>query len=109
MKASVSFRPQARSDLLEQMLYLDKKASVETAIRFLQAVFDTCELLGRHPQMGRAFLSENARLKGIRSFALPRPFKNYLLFYSVEEKRVEVVRVLHGSREIEGLLADEET
>ncbi|MCE2718464.1 MAG: type II toxin-antitoxin system RelE/ParE family toxin [Dolichospermum sp.] len=31
-------------------------------------------------------------------------FKDYLIFYKVQEEQVEVLRVLHGARDLEDLL-----
>ncbi|MFN5952254.1 MAG: type II toxin-antitoxin system RelE/ParE family toxin [Dolichospermum sp.] len=31
-------------------------------------------------------------------------FKDYLIFYKVQEEQVEVLRVLHGGRDLEDLL-----
>ena len=37
-------------------------------------------------------------------------FQDYLVFYRVEEEQIEILRVLHGSRDLEGILStlDEE-
>jgi plasmid stabilization system protein ParE len=43
--------------------------------------------------------------EGIRVFPVSR-FKKYLVFYRPIEGGIEVLRVLHGARDIQGLLAD---
>jgi toxin ParE1/3/4 len=37
-------------------------------------------------------------------------FQDYLVFYRVQDDRVEILRVLHGARDLEGILStlDEE-
>lgn len=35
-----------------------------------------------------------------------RPFRNYLILYRVGPGQVEIVRVLHGARDLAALLAD---
>ena len=40
---------------------------------------------------------------GLRSF----PVGSYMVFYLVIEKGIEIVRVLHGRRDIEKILSDE--
>jgi toxin ParE1/3/4 len=46
--------------------------------------------------MGRA---REELLPGIRSF----PFERYVVFYRVVKKTVEIVRLLHGARDIENI------
>jgi toxin ParE1/3/4 len=33
-------------------------------------------------------------------------FRNYLVFYRVDSGRVEIIRVLHGARDISAILSD---
>lgn len=49
MKRSVTFRPLARRDLLEHLLFLAEKArlGVELAERYFNAVNDTCDMLAQ--------------------------------------------------------------
>lgn len=49
----------------------------------------------------------NPQLSGIRQYPI-RGFKNYLIFYRATESEVEVLRVLHGARDLEAIL-DEDT
>ena len=54
------------------------------------------------PEMGRLREFSNARLRGLRSWRI-RGFEHWLVFYRVTDEAVEVVRVLHGARDLEGL------
>jgi len=51
MNRSVTFRPRARRDLLEQTLYLERQAGTGPRIieRYLDAVLMTCETLADRP------------------------------------------------------------
>ncbi len=49
-----------------------------------------------HPKMGR---EQDTLLVNLRSFT----FKNYLIFNQSFEGGVEILRVLHGSRDIESI------
>ena len=98
MRDSVSWSAQAESDLLEACGYL-ATGSAEVAERFLEAVDSTLDLLRSNPQAGRLRESAAARLAGIRSW-LVRGFPSYLVFYRLEAGRVEIVRLLHGARDL---------
>ncbi|MCY7335254.1 MAG: type II toxin-antitoxin system RelE/ParE family toxin [Chamaesiphon sp.] len=47
---------------------------------------------------------------GIQEFKLVNRFRDYLVFYRVQEERIEILRVLHGARDLVGILStlDEE-
>jgi plasmid stabilization system protein ParE len=73
----------------------DNPARAET---FLQDVLSRCNQLASMP---RAFpLVPAWEALGIRR----RPFRDYLIFYRVNDKAVEVLRILHGARDIDALL-----
>lgn len=110
MKRSVTFRPRARRDLLEQMLYLGQEADTgaQTAERYHHAVLTTCEILASHPLRGRLLSMGTARLQKLRRFRVSHPFGNYLIFYMPTTVGIDVVRVLHGPRDIETILAGED-
>jgi toxin ParE1/3/4 len=107
MIPAVTQRPRARLDLLEQFVYFGEQASVELAERYFAAVDQTCLQLLKHPQSGTLYDSGIARLEGMRWFPVSR-FDNYLIFYLPHENGVDVIRVLHGARDIDRLFAEEE-
>jgi toxin ParE1/3/4 len=47
------------------------------------------------------------RLHGLRSWRM-RGFESWLVFYRVTEEAVEIVRVLHGARDLEAAFESEE-
>ena len=53
--------------------------------------------LASNPGMGRV---RNELMEGIRSFAVGR----YVIFYRSIPKGIEIVRVLHGARDVAGIL-----
>jgi toxin ParE1/3/4 len=87
---------QAETDLAEILDYLDER-SPAAAERLATAVDERCELLGQFPDMGRA---REELAPGLRSIAVER----YAVFYRVTATAVEVLRILHGSRDIEGIM-----
>jgi toxin ParE1/3/4 len=79
--------------------------SPEAADRLLDAVEDALALLLESPRAGspREFLSPRAH--GMRSWAL-HGFESYLSFYRVVEDDIEIVRLLHGARDLPHLVEE---
>ena len=107
MNPPFTFRPRARLDVLEQFLYLADHATVEVAERYLMAVDRTCARLAKQPRSGTPYDSGVARLEGMRRVPVSG-FMAYLLFYMPRADGIDVVRILHGARDIQHLFAEEE-
>jgi addiction module RelE/StbE family toxin len=91
---------EAKADLREIALFIarDSKARARSFVRELQAkAHDVAN-------MPRAFpLVPRYEHHGIRR----RPFRDYLIFYRIEDSRIAIVRILHGARDYEALLLPE--
>ncbi len=98
--------PRAETDLIDCYTYLGEQASVETADRFLVAVDKTLGFIARSPGIGAPHETTNQRLAGLRSIPVSK-FKRYLLYYQAFDDRIELVRLLHGARDIRKLLDTE--
>ena len=107
MKSSFAFRPRARLDLLEEFIYLADQATVEVAERYFTAVNRTCARMAKQPLSGTPHDSGIARLAGMRRVPVSG-FTTYLPFYVPRGGGIEVVRILHGARDIEDLFTREE-
>jgi toxin ParE1/3/4 len=68
----------------------------DAADRFLLRIDSKLELYAENPGMGTA---RDNLAPGLRSF----PVGNYLVFYRVASDGIELVRVLHGSRDLKKL------
>ncbi|MDX6710332.1 MAG: toxin ParE1/3/4 [Blastocatellia bacterium] len=88
------YSPEAESDLIEIWLYIAEDKDPETADRVLSSVWDKCNALLKHPEMGRR---REELAPGLRSI----PKGSYVVFYRQAGDRIEIVRVLHGARDIE--------
>ena len=77
--------------------------NVEAALRFLEAAELAFQKLAEMPGMAGLWESPNPRLAGIRVWSI-RKFENYLIFYRPIQEGIELIRVLHGSRNIERAL-----
>jgi toxin ParE1/3/4 len=78
--------------------------SLDSALRFYDAVQSDAQKLAAMPGMGPACEFRNPATVGIRFWPLGG-FRNYLLFYRPLSDGVEVIRVLHGARDVERVLA----
>jgi toxin ParE1/3/4 len=85
-------RPLAANDIVEQA-------------RFVKAVERTFALLAANPRMGRVANFENPWLAGMRVFRVST-FENHLVFYRHLKGTLEMVRLLHGARDLPALFDD---
>jgi toxin ParE1/3/4 len=108
MTSLVTQRPRARLDLLEQFVYFGEQDSVELAERYFAAIDATCLRLIDHPHSGVVYDSGISRLRGLRRVPV-NGFENYLVFYLPQQTGIDVIRVLHSARDIDGVFAREET
>ena len=107
MIPAITHRHRARLDVLEQFVYFGEQAGVELARRYLAAIDTTCLQLLKNPGIGMPYDSGIARLDGLRRVPV-KGFEKYLVFYLPRHNGVDVVRVLHGARDIDSLFADKE-
>jgi toxin ParE1/3/4 len=96
---SVIRRPRAKADLIEHFAFIARD-KLEPAERFLRVVEATFEVLARMPGIGRLWESANPRLSDVRVYPLPRRFRNYLVFYRTTRDGIEILRVIHGARDL---------
>ena len=94
-------RPAANRDLIDCFVYIGGD-SEESAMRFLRAADETFLELARMPGMGVATSFTDSRDRDLRRWRV-RGFENFLIFYRPMEDGIEVIRVLHGAREMERL------
>lgn len=108
-------REAARSDLRDTLLYIGTR-DPSRALQFAQAFGRTVENLVAMPNLGSPREMEDGRLRGLRVWPVAG-FKAYLLFYKPllapseqgSNNGIEVVRVLHHSRDYESHLSDDTT
>ena len=93
---SVARTDQAETDLAEILDYLDER-NPRAAERLATAIDDRCTLLSQLPLMGR---TREELSPGLRSLVI----EHYVLFYRVKATAVEVLRILHGARDIDTIM-----
>lgn len=99
-------KPQALRDIEELAFYLGQ-VNRATGFRFLQKLEEAFEKLAGMPEMGSLWEFNNAALAGLR-FWMVRGFRKHLVFYRPLDEGIDVIRVLHSSRDIERMLDDSE-
>lgn len=73
--------------------------SCDAAIRFLQSARTTMERLAASPLIGGRVRLRHPQLQDVRKWPV-EGFENYLVFYRPSSAGIEVIRVLHGARDI---------
>lgn len=101
MSRGIVKTPAAYHDLVEQAHFIALD-SLESAERFLDAVESTFELLAKMSELGTICHFRSKEVAGLRIWPI-RGFGNHIVFYRVFENEIEVVRVIHGSRDVENL------
>ncbi|MGH8001339.1 MAG: type II toxin-antitoxin system RelE/ParE family toxin, partial [Brasilonema sp.] len=74
--------------------------------RFLVAAEETFQLLGRMPEVGKRSGFSNPRLADVRQYPI-KGFKHFFIFYRATTSTIEVLRVLHGARDLEAILGED--
>jgi len=88
----ITLRPRAITDLTEIWNYISDD-SEQRADGFIDLLDRKINMLARRPNIGRI---RDELAEGLRSF----PVDRYIIFYCSIPKGIEIVRVLHGARDI---------
>ena len=99
MSVKLVVSPEARSDLVDIWRFLSSRNARATG-RIMRDITESFKLLVDYPESGT---KRNELRRGLRSF----PVGNYIVFYSITGAGIEIVRVLHGRRDIERIFSDE--
>jgi len=92
----------ARADLSEIWDYYAGRAGRHRADNIIREISDALRVIEDHPFAGRA--RDEVR-SGLRSITA-RP---YVIFYRMRDDVAEIVRILHGKRDLDRLLTEDPT
>lgn len=104
MSVRILRRPKAASDA-EAIADHIAKDSLETALRFLENTELTLLALAESPGSGTRFESAHNELANLR-FRRVSGFPKHIIFFIEHEDAIEVVRILHGARDLDSELSD---
>jgi toxin ParE1/3/4 len=95
---AIVLTPYASADLAEIWAFIaaDNPAQADAFIALIDAKFQN---LSRQPNLGRR---REELAAGLRSF----PVGCYVIFYLQDQDWLQIVRVLHGARDVEAVFAD---
>lgn len=93
----------AVGDILEQADWYEEQADRELSKRWERAVGATLLRIAKNPRSGALCKFETEELGKVRR-AFVAGFPKHLVFYQLHENELEVLRVIHGARDLESLI-----
>ena len=103
-RSGVTLKPLAVEDLRGLFDYLAAD-SLAVALRFLESAMETFNWLATTPGAGNPCALTGSRTVDVRRWDIPG-FPNHLIFYRPTEAGVDVLRVLHGARDLSEIFID---
>ena len=100
MRAGFVLAPQAAADLVEIWSYVRRQSSVELANRVESVIRDRIAFLAG--ATGAGHWRRDLTDEEVKFF----PAYSYLIVYRPKTKPLQIVSILHGRRDLEGILKD---
>jgi toxin ParE1/3/4 len=107
MKRRYFLAADADEDFTQCCLDLAARAGEEVAERFFEAVRESCERIAAMPEIGRSQETYSPKLVGMRRWHV-KGFDKFLIFYRILPDEIEILRIVHGARDLPTLLADDD-
>jgi plasmid stabilization system protein ParE len=102
MNSKLVVRPQAEFDIIKHSLYLLEHRP-HGGVAFDDSVEAVFREIAANPRGGT--ILDNASVPDLElRFVRPKGFKNYLIIYQVTDDCATVLRVLHGSQDLDSAL-----
>lgn len=92
----------ATLDLNEHYNYL-LQSNQEVAISFFDAARQTFANLARMPGLGHLYDSGEKDISNIHQWSV-KGFKKYLIFYRYDDNIIEILRIIHATRDLAPIL-----
>jgi toxin ParE1/3/4 len=100
MSPQIRISSRAEADLAQQYRWDMDNAGLAIAEGYLSAFDASTARLAEHPTLGRVRRFRAADLAGLRSSPVDAPFRVHLIFYRTSDQALEIVRVMHGARDL---------
>jgi toxin ParE1/3/4 len=98
----IIWSPEAQADLSEIWDYYAERAGRRRADNIVRGISDALRLMEDQPFAGRA---RDAVRPGLRSITA----RSYVIFYRMRDDVGEIVRILHGRRDLDDIFAEDPT
>lgn len=83
------------------------EVSLERAVKFYDAMFQTFDELLRMPLMGRESEYRSPKLSDMRQWRV-KGFTKYLIFYRPLPDGIEIIRIVHGASDLESTFLEDD-
>ena len=100
--ARLIIRGEADADI-DDIAQFIARDNLEAGRRFYDAVLHDFQLLAAMPRMGAKRHAHDPKLKNLRSWPVGG-YRNYLIFYLAMEDGIDVLRILHGARDVDRII-----
>lgn len=101
MNPIYTITPPASRDIEKIADYLAENSSLESSDRFLQGITMKLKRLAQFPKIGR---SRDELSPSLRSLL----YESYLIFYRTKDTSIEILRVVSGYQDLEGIFDNDE-
>jgi len=98
-------RPRADRDIDDLADSISEHSNLDNALDFLAEVYVTFSLLASQPEMGWPSKMSAPQLKSARTFRVSDRLSDFLIFYQPHASGVEILRVVHGARDLPALFS----
>ena len=102
MRRRLIVRSSAHLDVISQAEYFAEHSGNALANRFFESLEATYDALLRRPMLGKPTRIEALRTDAVREFPV-KGFERYIVFYRSIREGIEILRVLHGARDLDSL------
>jgi toxin ParE1/3/4 len=106
MKRALHILPAADNDVEQCFRYLRDESSLDQALRFLDGLQESLELIRLMPFIGSPRYFAKSRTRKLRQWPV-KGFRDILIFYKITKDSIEVCRILHGRRDIRAIFEDQ--
>jgi len=97
-KLQIRYLPAAENDLLSILEFIARD-SPKRATKFVHSIEKRIGALALHPSLGRTPRHAHLHALGYRLLVV----ESYIVFHRVYRNRIEVHRIVHGSRDLDHL------
>ncbi len=108
MPFQIIINDEAHLDLIDIAYFISSRSDPDTAERVVKHILGTYTKLSENPGLGVIRDFGRPHLRAMRMIPVS-DCPNYLVFFKVEDDQLQVIRVLHGARNIERLISDSDT